>query len=145
MGSEDEETQDGSGGDGSSPDRSGRASRRRSPDRVGSYDPHGHSNGQQPLGEDEPDELTSPGRRESRRRYRRFTGGRDPADEIARQARKITRDSLLFTVGLVGICAIGIDSIVYEQAPDPLLVALFGSMVGLPVFLNVDEKKKGGE
>lgn len=52
------------------------------------------------------------------------------------------RDTLIFVVGLGGIIALTIDSVATEQAPDPLLVGLFGAMIGIPVFLRVDENRR---
>ena len=48
-----------------------------------------------------------------------------------------TRDLVLFVVGLLGV----IYETVLEQVDRPALLALFGGMLGLPVFLSRDEKR----
>lgn len=50
---------------------------------------------------------------------------------------KITRDTILFTAGLLGV----LYQTVVEHIDRPVLLALFGTMMGLPVFLGRDEKK----
>lgn len=50
---------------------------------------------------------------------------------------KITRDTILFCAGLLGV----LYQTVVEHADRPVLLALFGAMMGLPVFLGRDEKK----
>lgn len=49
---------------------------------------------------------------------------------------KLTRDTVLFTVGLLGIA---FETLV-TGGERPTLLILFGGMVGLPVFLRTDEK-----
>jgi hypothetical protein len=52
---------------------------------------------------------------------------------------KITRDGLLFSTGL----ALTINEAAIQDGPtDPLLLMMFAGMMGLPVFLGFDEKKK---
>lgn len=54
---------------------------------------------------------------------------------------RITRDGILFVTGILGI--------VYEtaisKAERPTLLLLFAAMVGLPAFLQYDQRKQGGE
>ena len=52
---------------------------------------------------------------------------------------RVTRDSLLFLVGLVGI----VEQTVGPSVDRPYLLALFAWMVGLPVFLNTDLRRQG--
>lgn len=49
----------------------------------------------------------------------------------------ITRDGVLFAVGIMGI----VWETVHQQAERPFLLATFAAMTGLPVFLRTDEKK----
>jgi hypothetical protein len=51
---------------------------------------------------------------------------------------KVTRDGLLFVVGLAGIAY----ETVVVHVDRPVLLALFGGMVGLPAFFRADEKRK---
>ena len=51
---------------------------------------------------------------------------------------RLSRDSVLFVVGLAGI---GYETLV-QGGDRPTLLVLFGAMVGLPAFLRTDEKKK---
>lgn len=50
---------------------------------------------------------------------------------------KLTRDSILFISGLVGI---GYETMFTHQ-DRPSLLFLFGAMIGLPAFLRTDEKR----
>lgn len=52
---------------------------------------------------------------------------------------KVTRDSLIFVVGLGGIIN---ESFIRSGDPRMELLILFASMCGLPAFLRFDEKKK---
>jgi hypothetical protein len=49
---------------------------------------------------------------------------------------RLTRDVIIFTVGLLGI----IHEAVIQHTERPFLLALFGAMIGLPAFLRKDEK-----
>jgi hypothetical protein len=51
---------------------------------------------------------------------------------------KLTRDGLLFALGLAGI----VYETVVVHVDRPVLLALFGGMVGLPAFFRADEKRK---
>jgi hypothetical protein len=53
----------------------------------------------------------------------------------ARRRFRITRDGILFAVGLAGIIY---ETVVHQGETPPLLI-LFGPMCGLPVFLRGDE------
>lgn len=57
--------------------------------------------------------------------------------------RTIPRDTILFTFGLLGI----IYETLAQGGERPTLLILFAGMVGLPAFLNSDEKaqKKKGD
>ena len=54
---------------------------------------------------------------------------------------RITRDLVLFTAGLAGI----VYETVFEDIDRPVLLLLFGAMVGLPAFLRVDEARAKGQ
>jgi hypothetical protein len=47
-----------------------------------------------------------------------------------------TRDGVLFLAGLFGVMW----ETLYEDVDRPVLLAVFAAMMGLPVFLNFDEK-----
>jgi hypothetical protein len=71
-----------------------------------------------------------------------------PAQSVTSTTRKpgwrLTRDTVLFLAGLAGI---GWETI-FEDVDRPVLLLLFGAMVGLPAFLRVDEARavrKDGE
>lgn len=51
--------------------------------------------------------------------------------------KHLTRDSILFTVGVAGI----IYEIVVDHGERPTLLVLLGAMVGLPAFLRADERR----
>lgn len=51
---------------------------------------------------------------------------------------KFTRDNVLFTAGLIGM---GWQTIV-DQVDRPTLLLIFGGMMGLPVFMRIDETRK---
>lgn len=53
----------------------------------------------------------------------------------------ITRDSILFGVGLAGIVN---EAFVRTGDPRPELLVLFAGMVGLPVALRKDERREQG-
>ena len=50
--------------------------------------------------------------------------------------KQITRDTLLFATGLGG----AIFEILFEQADRPGLLTLLAGMMGLPLYLRMDEK-----
>lgn len=52
--------------------------------------------------------------------------------------KRITRDSILFTFGLLGVTY----QTIVEDAEKPTLLILFGACLGLPVFLRADERAK---
>lgn len=56
--------------------------------------------------------------------------------EPRRKGRRITRDTVLFVGGLIGI----IYETVFEQIDRPALLAVFAGMLGLPIYLRRDEK-----
>lgn len=56
---------------------------------------------------------------------------------LRRHLPKVTRDGVLFLVGLGGIVH---ETVIADQA-DPTLVLLFAAMVGLPAFLRTDERR----
>lgn len=58
--------------------------------------------------------------------------------QAPRFTTRVTRDTVLFLVGLVGI----IYETVVVHVDRPTLLILFGGMVGLPVFLHQDEKPR---
>jgi hypothetical protein len=49
---------------------------------------------------------------------------------------RISRDTILFTVGLLGIAY----ETLIDKADRPTLLILFAAMVGLPAFLRTDER-----
>lgn len=51
--------------------------------------------------------------------------------------KKVSRDLILFAVGLSGI----VHETITSGAERPALLGLFGAMVGLPLFLRADESK----
>lgn len=60
---------------------------------------------------------------------------------MKRRPVKITRDLVLFVVGLAGIA----HETLISKVADPSLIWLFGGMTLSPAFLNRDEKKGGDE
>lgn len=55
---------------------------------------------------------------------------------ITKKRLRITRDGVLFLAGLIGIA----HETIIAQTDRPTLLLLFGAMIGLPAFLNKDEK-----
>lgn len=55
---------------------------------------------------------------------------------ISDKRLRITRDGVLFVIGVLGIA----HETLVANAERPTLLILFAGMVGLPVFLNKDEK-----
>lgn len=55
--------------------------------------------------------------------------------------RHISRDSMLFAGGLLGV----LHETVLTNVERPSLLVLFGGMMGLPAFLRADEKRKEKE
>lgn len=49
----------------------------------------------------------------------------------------VTRDSTLFVIGILGIAH---ETLLQSSVERPYLLALFGAMVGLPLFLRADER-----
>lgn len=70
--------------------------------------------------------------------------GEKPA-KSARTRRKrgvrLTRDGVIFVVGLLGI----IHQTLVVEADRPTLLLLFGAMIGLPAFLRLDDRKNKDE
>ena len=60
---------------------------------------------------------------------------------ISQKRLRITRDGVLFSAGLVGIA----HETLITKADRPTLLLLFGAMIGLPAFLNKDEKNQAKE
>ena len=60
---------------------------------------------------------------------------------ISDKRLRITRDGVLFTVGLLGIA----HETLVANAERPTLLILFSGMVGLPAFLHKDEKNQSKE
>lgn len=54
---------------------------------------------------------------------------------------RVTRDGILFLSGLIGI---GYETVI-SQTDRPTLLLLFAAMIGLPAFLNKDEKEQEKE
>lgn len=54
----------------------------------------------------------------------------------SRRRFRLTRDGILFIAGLLGIAF----ETLAEHGDRPALLVLFGAMIGLPAFLNRDEK-----
>lgn len=73
-------------------------------------------------------DLGHPPKREGRRKKERVS--------ISDKRLRFTRDGVLFVSGLIGI---GYETLV-SQTDRPTLLLLFGAMIGLPAFLNKDEK-----
>lgn len=57
---------------------------------------------------------------------------------ITNKRLRITRDGVLFVVGVLGIA----HETLIAQTDRPTLLLLFAAMVGLPAFLNKDEKRQ---
>jgi hypothetical protein len=55
---------------------------------------------------------------------------------------KFARDALLFLGGLAGVAH---ETVVMDRVERPFLLAVFASMMGLPKFLEVLERRNGGE
>lgn len=53
--------------------------------------------------------------------------------------RGVTRDGVLFVVGLLGIAH---ETLMSRMGERPTLLLLFGAMVGLPLFLRADDRGK---
>lgn len=53
-------------------------------------------------------------------------------------AARLSRDSLLFAGGLLGV----LHETLFTNVERPSLLVLFGGMMGLPAFLRADEKRK---
>lgn len=64
---------------------------------------------------------------------------------ISDKRLRITRDGILFVSGLIGIA----HETLIAKTDRPTLLLLFAAMIGLPAFLNKDEKEQrkedGGE
>lgn len=54
---------------------------------------------------------------------------------------KFTRNAVLFVAGLIGVA----HQTFVENVDRPVLLALFGAMMGLPLFLGSDEKREKEE
>lgn len=65
------------------------------------------------------------------------------AKPVERQPRrwklKLTRDAVIFAVGVGGI----IHETLFTQSDRPTLLILFAAMIGLPAFLRFDENRGG--
>ena len=55
---------------------------------------------------------------------------------MRQRRQRITRDLVLFVAGLAGIAW----ETLFEEVDRPALLALFGGMLGLPLYLRRDEK-----
>lgn len=60
---------------------------------------------------------------------------------ISDKRLRITRDGVLFVIGLLGIA----HETLVSKADRPTLLLLFAAMVGLPAFLHKDEKRQAKE
>lgn len=58
-------------------------------------------------------------------------------DRMKRRGFQLSRDSLLFGGGMIGV---GYET-VFTKGERPGLLFLFGAMMGLPAFLRMDEKR----
>jgi hypothetical protein len=58
-----------------------------------------------------------------------------------RQRRRVTRDGLLFILGAAGF----LHELIITQGERPTLLLGCMALMGLPVFLRSDEKRKDGE
>jgi uncharacterized integral membrane protein len=54
---------------------------------------------------------------------------------------RITRDAITYSVALVGIIYEVVTVVSVHRAADPVLLAFLGGLLGLPTFLNRDEKR----
>lgn len=65
------------------------------------------------------------------------------ADEPKKRASrgKITRDLLLFLIGLGGV----VHEVFFSTTDRPFLLILLGSLVGLPAMIRLDEFRKSGD
>lgn len=69
---------------------------------------------------------------------RRKHRGDDDVSGITKRRLRITRDGILFTAGLLGV----VYETVVSKTDRPTLLLLFAAMMGLPAFLNKDEKEQ---
>lgn len=60
---------------------------------------------------------------------------------ISEKRLRITRDGVLFVIGVLGIA----HETLVSNAERPTLLILFAGMVGLPAFLHKDEKQQNKE
>lgn len=67
---------------------------------------------------------------------------RDQVAGITKRRLRVTRDGILFFAGLLGV----VHETLIAKTDRPTLLLLFAAMMGLPAFLNKDEKeqKKSG-
>lgn len=65
----------------------------------------------------------------------------EPKVGVSDKRLRITRDGVLFVAGLIGIAY----ETIIAQTDRPALLLLFGGMIGLPAFLNKDEKVQAKE
>lgn len=54
---------------------------------------------------------------------------------------KQTRESVLFLCGLIGL----VSYVVFPDLRDPLLLPVYGTMMGLPIVLNKDKQEAAAE
>lgn len=54
---------------------------------------------------------------------------------------KVTRNTVLFIVGLLGVA----HETLVSDVDRPTLLLLFAAMIGLPAFLSADERTKDGQ
>ena len=52
------------------------------------------------------------------------------------------REEITFTIAAVGIVAEAVASIVFQRDPSPVLVTLFGGILGVPVALSADRRRR---
>jgi len=66
------------------------------------------------------------------------TNGDDPEPPRHRWLTKITRDVLIFTVGLTGI----LHETYFTDRDRPELLLLFAAMIGAPALIRLDESRR---
>ena len=57
-----------------------------------------------------------------------------------RRHYRITRDGVLFASGLLGVT----HETFFSASERPFLLTVFGAMMGMPLFIRMDEKRRDG-
>lgn len=59
-------------------------------------------------------------------------------EPVSSRLSRISRDTIIFAFGLAGL----LHETVVKEVERPFLLGLFATMIGLPAFLRMDERKK---